>query len=69
MSESRPRFEIAHLARTELFTPDPDELAFAHRVVAAFDAAAAQGRSALTVDGTFVDYPVALRARRLIDPA
>jgi catechol 2,3-dioxygenase len=24
MSESRPRFEVAHLARTELFTPDPD---------------------------------------------
>ena len=23
MSETRPRFEIAHLARTELFTPDP----------------------------------------------
>ncbi len=24
MSESMPRFEVAHLARTELFTPDPD---------------------------------------------
>lgn len=49
-----------------IFSPTPEELAFARKVCAAFDAAEAAGSSALVVDGVFVDYPVVYRARALL---
>lgn len=53
-----------------IFAPAVDELAWAHRVDAAFTDAERAGRSAVRLtDGTFVDYPVAHRARALLATA
>ena len=49
-----------------LFAPDPDEVAFCRRVVADFAAAVARGSASITVDGVFVDYPIADKAKRII---
>jgi citrate lyase subunit beta/citryl-CoA lyase len=49
------------------FAPDERELAWAREVDRAFSEAEAAGVSSLKLaDGTFVDYPVALRARALL---
>ncbi|MCX7931456.1 MAG: CoA ester lyase [Rhodovarius sp.] len=48
------------------FSPRPEELARARRIAAAFAEAEAQGRASIEVDGRFVDYPIAERARRLV---
>ena len=47
----------------ECFTPSADEVAWAHRVIAA-DAAA--GGAAVAVDGKMVDRPVVLRAQSIL---
>lgn len=39
----------------EVFSPTPQEVAWAQRVVAAYEAARAEGRGAITVDGKMVD--------------
>ncbi|GBD30138.1 L-malyl-CoA/beta-methylmalyl-CoA lyase [bacterium HR32] len=39
----------------EVFSPTPEEVAWARRVVAAYEAAQAEGRGAITVDGKMVD--------------
>ena len=49
-----------------LFAPDPDEVAFCRRVVKDFTAAVARGSASITVDGVFVDYPIADKAARII---
>jgi citrate lyase subunit beta / citryl-CoA lyase len=46
------------------FSPSVDEVAWATRVL---DASAAAGGAAVAVDGSMVDLPVLLRARRIID--
>jgi citrate lyase subunit beta/citryl-CoA lyase len=51
------------------FSPPADEVASARRVVAAFEAAVAEGRASVGVDGKMVDVPVAERARRLVSRA
>ena len=48
----------------EVFTPKPEELAWARRVLAAFEESG--GAATKTGDGEFVDLPVAERARRLL---
>jgi citrate lyase subunit beta/citryl-CoA lyase len=48
------------------FTPTPEEIARAERIVQAFAMAEAQGSAAVTVDGAFVDYPIARQAERLL---
>jgi citrate lyase subunit beta/citryl-CoA lyase len=53
----------------EGFAPAPGEVARARRVVEAFEAAVAQGRASVGVDGKMVDIPVADRARRLLQRA
>jgi citrate lyase subunit beta/citryl-CoA lyase len=50
----------------EVFEPTDAELDWARRVVAAADAARADGRGAVAVDGQMVDAPVVARARRLL---
>ncbi len=50
----------------EAFSPTPAALDRAHRMVAAFDAAEAEGRGAFVFDGQMVDLPIVERARRLI---
>lgn len=51
-----------------VFAPTIEEMDWAHRVDDAFTAAEAQGVSSIRLDdGTFVDYPVALRARAILE--
>jgi citrate lyase subunit beta/citryl-CoA lyase len=50
----------------EVFTPAPDEVARARAVVAAFDAAEAQGSASIQLDGQFIDYPIVYKARRVL---
>jgi citrate lyase subunit beta/citryl-CoA lyase len=50
----------------EVFTPSPDEVEQARRLLEAYDAAVLDGRGAIAVDGQMVDEPIAARARRLL---
>jgi len=50
----------------EAFTPSTDEVAYAKKLIAADEKAAAEGRGSFTVDGKMIDIPVIDRARRLI---
>jgi len=52
-----------------VFTPTAAEISRARRLLDAFEAATRQGTASIVVDGDFVDYPIAERARRLIDLA
>lgn len=49
-----------------IFRPSPEEVAHARRVVAAFEAAAAQGFASTSLDGKMIDIPIANRARKLL---
>ena len=53
-------------AANQLFAPDPDEVAFCRRVVAEFSAAVSKGSASITVDGVFVDYPIAGKAGQIV---
>lgn len=50
----------------EVFTPSEKELARAQAIVTAFAEAEAAGSAAVSVDGMMVDYPVVLKARRIL---
>jgi citrate lyase subunit beta / citryl-CoA lyase len=50
----------------EAFTPSPEEIAWAERVVSAHQHAADEGLGAFALDGRMVDLPVLERARRLL---
>ncbi|TIT71775.1 MAG: CoA ester lyase, partial [Mesorhizobium sp.] len=50
----------------EAFSPSPQELEWARRVLAAEKDATAQGRGAFALDGKMVDPPVIRRAREII---
>ena len=49
------------------YMPSADEVARAERIDAAFKQAEARGEAAVQVDGQMVDYPVAYRARALLE--
>jgi citrate lyase subunit beta/citryl-CoA lyase len=49
-----------------IFTPPADEIAYYQRLLAAFEAAVAEGRASLTFEGKMVDYAMAARARRVL---
>jgi citrate lyase subunit beta / citryl-CoA lyase len=49
-----------------VLTPSADEVARARRIVAAFDAARARGEDRVDVDGSLVEVPTYLNARRLL---
>jgi citrate lyase subunit beta/citryl-CoA lyase len=49
------------------FTPTEKEIAFARRVVAAFEQAEREGSSSIQLDGYFIDYPIVYKARRTLD--
>lgn len=51
----------------EEFSPPKEEVAWAHRVTAAFDEALATGKGAIEVDGKMVDFPVVQGARALLE--
>src|SRR5262245_33517469 len=51
------------------FTPTEAEIAFARRVVAAFEKAESEGSSSIQLDGYFIDYPIVYKAQRTLDAA
>jgi citrate lyase subunit beta/citryl-CoA lyase len=53
----------------QVFSPKPREVHQARRIVEAFEKAEADGRGVLLVDGSFVDYPIVARARRILQLA
>ena len=62
---------VIHPAQIETvnaaFTPSDAELARAQEIVTAFAAAEAAGAAAVSVGGIMVDYPVVLKARRMLE--
>jgi citrate lyase subunit beta / citryl-CoA lyase len=50
----------------EVFAPTPDELERARSIVEAFDRQERAGSASITLDGVFVDYPIAEAARRVL---
>ncbi|RMF92608.1 MAG: hypothetical protein D6736_03160, partial [Nitrospinota bacterium] len=48
------------------YAPTEEEIAYARRIIAAFEAGVAQGTAAVAVDGRMIDIPVADKARRLL---
>ncbi len=49
-----------------IFTPSEDDVALARRIADAFTQAEAGGVASFSVDGQFVDYPIAYKARRTL---
>lgn len=62
-----------HPSQVELanrvFTPTEDEVSQAERTLRAFDDALAKGSASVQLDGRMIDYPIAERARRLVELA
>ncbi|MFN0074482.1 MAG: HpcH/HpaI aldolase/citrate lyase family protein [Chloroflexota bacterium] len=52
-----------------VFSPTAEELDFARKVVSAFAEAESQGAAAIQVEGRMVDYPIAVKARWVLDRA
>lgn len=50
-----------------VFALDEEQLAWARRVLAAYDEGVKEGRGAIAVDGEMVDLPIVVRARRLLE--
>jgi citrate lyase subunit beta/citryl-CoA lyase len=48
------------------FSPSEQQLAWARRVIAAFDEAEAKGLASIQLDGQFIDYPIVQRARQVV---
>lgn len=48
------------------FTPGPDEIDYARRVVAAFEEAENTGTAVIQVDGKMVEYPIVRRAKEIL---
>jgi len=52
-----------------VFGPSAAEIDWAGKVIAAFEAAEAQGLASIQLEGKFIDYPIVYRARRLLELA
>ncbi len=50
----------------ETFSPSPDEVTYARRIMEAWEMAEAEGRGSLALDGRMVDVPVVKRAENLL---
>ncbi|MDO8670758.1 MAG: CoA ester lyase [Dehalococcoidia bacterium] len=53
----------------EAFVPPAEEVAFARRVLAAYEIAIANGKAAAILDGKMIDTPVAEKAKKLLAQA
>jgi citrate lyase subunit beta/citryl-CoA lyase len=53
----------------DVFTPTPEEVARAQRIVKAFEEAEKAGSAAFQLDGKFIDYPIVYRAKRVLETA
>jgi citrate lyase subunit beta/citryl-CoA lyase len=49
-----------------IYAPDPAEVEFARKAIAAFDEAERRGSASVAVDGVFIDYPIVYKARRIV---
>lgn len=58
-----PQVEIVN----RLFSPSDEEIAFARRVVEAFEQAEREGSSSIQLDGYFIDYPIVYKAQRTLE--
>lgn len=52
-----------------IFTPTAAEMAWAQRVITAYDEAIARGTGAINLDGKLIDVPMVARARRVLERA
>jgi citrate lyase subunit beta/citryl-CoA lyase len=52
-----------------IFSPGPEELEYARRVVGAFEQAEAAGSASIAVDGRLVDYPIYEKAKWVLERA
>ncbi len=52
-----------------IFSPAKEEILYAERVVQVFEEAEKEGSAVILLDGKFIDYPVAERARRILKMA
>lgn len=52
-----------------VFTPSAAEIEHARAVVAAFEAAEAQGSASIQLDGYFIDYPIVYKSQRILNLA
>jgi citrate lyase subunit beta/citryl-CoA lyase len=48
-----------------VFTPAEEEIAFAKKVIEAFEEAEREGKAAIQLEGKFIDYPVVEKSRRI----
>ena len=53
-------------AANAAFTPNAEQITYAQKIVAAFEAAEAEGSASIQVEGYFVDYPIVEKARRTL---
>ena len=51
----------------EVFSPSDEEVAYAQKIMEAWDEAESAGRGSLAMDGRMVDVPVVKRAQNLLD--
>jgi citrate lyase subunit beta/citryl-CoA lyase len=51
----------------EVFSPQPDEIAYARKIAAGFREAEARGDASVAVGGQLVDRPIVLRALRILE--
>lgn len=56
-------------AANRAFSPTAEQVERARRIAAAFAEAEAKGLASISLDGAFVDYPIALAARRVLAQA
>lgn len=50
----------------DVFSPGAEELAYARKVVEAFNEAEAKGTAVIQLDGKMIEYPIVRRARRIL---
>jgi len=50
----------------EIFSPTPEEISWAKRIVEVFDECEAKGQAVFSVDGKMIEYPIANRARMIL---
>ncbi|MFC2166158.1 HpcH/HpaI aldolase/citrate lyase family protein [Acidobacteriota bacterium] len=53
----------------QIFSPTPEEIHYAEKVIQAFGEAKAKGLGALQLDGKFIDEPIVEKARRVMEMA
>ena len=51
----------------KIFSPDNDEIAYAQKVILAFEKSESDGSASIEIDGNFVDYAIVKKAQRIID--